>query len=117
MVLEGDSLCGMLRSGEQPPGRGPPGGLPRSLCSEGSRHSVTCQSPHQKPRCWHLPENRGEQVSAVTCEPSCPAHTLSAVFITQLGQTDTNPWIVHTVPSGLHPGNGLHSHLLSLSEL
>lgn len=49
------------------------------------------ESPHQKSRCWRLPENRGEQLSAVVYEPSCPAHILSAVFITQLGQTDADP--------------------------
>lgn len=49
------------------------------------------EGPHQKPRCWRLPENRGEQLSAVLYEPSCSAHIPSAVFITQLGQTDADP--------------------------
>lgn len=40
------------------------------------------ESPHQKPGCWRLPENRGEQLSAAGYEPSCPAHIPSAVFIT-----------------------------------
>ena len=97
MVLEGESLCGMLRSGEQPPGRGPP--VVYSAMGELRGKSALCNlsESSSEARCWHLPENCGE-VSAVTYEPPCPARTPSAEFITQLGQTDADPSTAHTVP-------------------